>query len=74
MMDGTVEMTLPEADHEPSLPRLRVRKMRGVPTAIEWTPYEYVAGQGLVARRRPAPPTATPGAGPAGRAENGPPR
>lgn len=74
MMDGTVEMTLADEDHRPSLPRLRVRKMRGVPTTAEWTPYEYVAGQGLVARRRPAPPAATPGAGPAGDGVDGPPR
>lgn len=60
MMDGAVEMTLPDEDDEPHLPRLRVRKMRGVPTAAEWTPFEYVAGQGLVARDRPAAPA--PGA------------
>jgi KaiC/GvpD/RAD55 family RecA-like ATPase len=63
LVDGIVELSL-EADVNGYgfAKFLRVRKMRGVPTAPRWIPYGYRAGTGLVAVDGvpPSPPPSPP--------------
>ena len=62
LVDGIVELSLTQnANGDGFTKFLRVRKMRGVPTAPRWIPYGYETGRGLVSLDASAPvPQMTP--------------
>jgi KaiC/GvpD/RAD55 family RecA-like ATPase len=65
MMDGIVDL---EVDDDPdgraAVERIRVRKMRGVPTSPGWTVYEYDGDRGLVGIEPVVSPGETGGTAP----------